>query len=150
MTRRGFLLALAGLLAAHQASAQGCPAVSGYAFYRLQDATGAYVIKTLDAAGSAASIGGECTSTRRCNAFTTAGQLKIVPAVPIFELMDASSPDTLECDGIYIASRTLTGLVLPAGVNADTLRQQGQGTLRNMQAAIAAANKVSGRCRTAG
>ncbi|PNH09186.1 Cathepsin L-like proteinase [Tetrabaena socialis] len=138
--------AMVVLLAAHQASAKGCPAVANYTFYRLQDATGAHLLGVLSS--SPAALGAACTVTPLCNAFTTAGELKIVPAAPIFELMDASSADTLECDGIYIArSRSFTGLDLPANVSIDTMRKRGQKALRNMQAAIASAQKVGSKLR---
>ncbi|PNH00156.1 Pro-cathepsin H, partial [Tetrabaena socialis] len=139
-------VAIVALLVALQASAKGCPTFANYTFYRLQDATGARVLGVLTSRPAA--LAAACTVTPLCNAFTTAGELKIVPAVPIFELMDASSADTLECDGIYIAtSRSFTGLDLPANVTIDTLRKRGQNALRNMQAAVASAQKVGSKLR---
>lgn len=100
------------------APAAACPAVAGYTFYRLQDAAGSVTLATLDAAAatSVSAIADVCASTPRCNAFTAAGQLRIVPTRPVFTALDASASDTQECDGIYVSARSLSGLILPVSL----------------------------------
>lgn len=89
----------------------------GYTFYQLQDATGGYVITRLDpaVASSPAALAAACDATPRCNAFTTNGLLKIVPASPVFAFVDLSSEDFGDCDGVYVSSRSLSGFMMPVG-----------------------------------
>ncbi|PNH09219.1 Digestive cysteine proteinase 2 [Tetrabaena socialis] len=109
MAARSGFLAVVALLAAHQASAKGCPVIDDFTFFQLHDATGEHLLDVV--ASSPADLAAACSATPPCNAFTTAGELKIVPAAPTFEAM----ADTLECDGIYVASRVLTSLDTPVG-----------------------------------
>eukprot|EP00198_Chlamydomonas_reinhardtii_P011896 XP_001701233.1 cysteine protease-related protein [Chlamydomonas reinhardtii] len=150
------ILALALALAAcstRMANAQpACPAVAGYTFYRLQDAAGSVTLATLDAAAatSVSAIADVCASTPRCNAFTAAGQLRIVPTRPVFTALDASASDTQECDGIYVSARSLSGLILPEGVDASTLARDGATKLGDSLAEQAAAKRVAAKLKEKG
>ncbi|KXZ49994.1 hypothetical protein GPECTOR_18g15 [Gonium pectorale] len=93
-----------------------CPSVANYTFYRLQDVPGAYLLQSLNGTIPApVGLGAVCGATPRCSAFTTMGDLKVVPMAPLFSVMDGSASDVLSCDGIYIATdgRTLAGLLPP-------------------------------------
>ncbi|GFR45964.1 hypothetical protein Agub_g7435, partial [Astrephomene gubernaculifera] len=137
--------------AADLTQAQGCPGVNGYSFYPLQEVAGAFTIRVRNLAGNLSDIAADCGRTPRCNGFSTRGQLLRVPLAPTFSFLDGSDPSTLPCDGTYIAaSRTLSGLIPPAGVNASKLRAESEKAYIGMQAVIAAANRVAAKLLESG
>ncbi|GFR48722.1 hypothetical protein Agub_g10679 [Astrephomene gubernaculifera] len=145
MPRGMFLLLLTALGAVSVANSAviSCPAVAGYTFYRLQEVPAAYTIQTLTVT-TPATIATTCASTMSCNAFTTLGELLIVPMKPVFTQMDVVDATLTNCDGIYVAAsstRSLTGLD-PTKVSLSAITTAGNKSARNMNAAIAAANNV--------
>ncbi|GIM04508.1 hypothetical protein Vretimale_9065, partial [Volvox reticuliferus] len=139
------LLLVAAICAVRLAGAQNaCPSVSGYSFYRLQGVSGSFLITTVSATNPV-DIANACDKTPRCNAFDTTGALRIVPMVPIFSVLDSSASDIGLCDGIYVARRVLTGLILPDGENADTIRQKGAKTLVAMNSFSTAVSRVAAK-----
>ncbi|EFJ42133.1 hypothetical protein VOLCADRAFT_107390 [Volvox carteri f. nagariensis] len=142
MKRAALILAIFCVFRLAAAQQQACPNVGGYAFYRLQEVSGAYTIKTVSAKNPV-DIAASCSSTPACNAFDTTGALKIVPMAPIFSVLDPSAADVSDCDGIYVARRTLTGLVLPDGVNANTMREAGAKKFVEMQTLKTVTSKVA-------
>lgn len=98
------------------------PVVPGYTFYQLQGIVG-YQLSTsslnlvgyhdapqLPQASLAAALADACSkfslkaNALSCNAFTTMGDLYIVPSKPRFTVLDmTSAADTFACDGVYVA-----------------------------------------------
>ncbi|GFR45442.1 hypothetical protein Agub_g6838 [Astrephomene gubernaculifera] len=144
MPQGTLLLLLVSLAALGLVNSQVCPSVEGYTFYRLQEVPAAYVIRTLSPAGTPTDIAAACSKASTCNAFTTLGDLLVVPMAPAFVSMDTSSdPSLTACDGVYVAaSRPFTGLRLPATVSLASLSKSGADTLRDMQATVTVARRV--------
>ncbi|KXZ51752.1 hypothetical protein GPECTOR_11g198 [Gonium pectorale] len=146
MRSSALLLSLALLCASRMTTGEPCASVAGYSFYRMQDALGAYSIKALDPATATtpAAIAAQCSRTDRCNAFTTSGELQIVPIIPAFSVLDGSAADAKHCDGVYVAiGKSLSGANVPADVTPAKLREAGNKQLKNLRAAVAAAKAVS-------
>lgn len=138
-----------------------CPAVDGYLFYRLQNAVGALMTRrgvpapTSTSASAALArmravqaLAAACDAAPVCNAFSTWGDLKVVPPSPVFEVLDSSSGSAFgACDGMYMRRQgSLLGLEYAAGqggVSPAANQQQAAGAARNMLATIEAARKVS-------
>ncbi|GIL90204.1 hypothetical protein Vretifemale_17861 [Volvox reticuliferus] len=139
------LLSVAGVLGI--ATAQGCPSVSGYVFYRLQDTPTALVLNNTATGLTPDAIAAACSVTKFCNAFDTGGALKLVPSMPIFTIMDGSLNETQPCDGTYISNRSLSGLTLPPDVNLTESAEIGAKKAKDMQAAAAAAKKVAAKLK---
>ncbi|GIL59533.1 hypothetical protein Vafri_14296 [Volvox africanus] len=129
--------------AVHLAGALGCPTVRGYVFYQGQEVSGALTLTVAPISGSPASIAAVCRTTRFCNAFDTTGALKLIPMVPIFLPLDATSGSKQSCGGLYVANRTLFGVTLPPDVDFEAVRDSGSRMAGEMQGAITAARKVS-------
>ncbi|GIL61723.1 hypothetical protein Vafri_16122, partial [Volvox africanus] len=122
---------------------------------------GAYIIKRMTEGGFA-ELADACGKTPRCNAFDTAtGALMTAPLVVVEAAISGGSRETKtslktnknddnRCEGIFLSNRTLTGLTLPAGENATTLRQKGSEALLSMKAVRVAADKVSAQLVAAG
>ncbi|GIL90202.1 hypothetical protein Vretifemale_17861 [Volvox reticuliferus] len=125
----------------------GCPSVSGYVFYRLQDTPTALVLNNTATGLTPDAIAAACSVTKFCNAFDTGGALKLVPSMPIFTIMDGSLNETQPCDGTYISNRSLSGLTLPPDVNLTESAEIGAKKAKDMQAAAAAAKKVAAKLK---
>ena len=131
-----------------------CPTVDGFAFHQLQNALGAFMGRVPDLpptsgpwADRVAAMSQACRRASLCTAFTTWGEIKVLPSDPLLEVLDSSPASQFgACDGTYIrTSGGVLGLAMEAsGHTRESLAAQGMETARNMAAAIQAARRVGG------
>lgn len=148
------------------------PVVSGYTFYQLQGVVGlsldtsaqsltgyhdvvlggdtfAVQLQLAQALATACSTAAFMPGARAlvCNAFTTFGDLYIVPSSPRFTKLDtSSSSDTYACDGVYVADgRAPLGLQFANASIPAAAEAAGAQAAKSMAALANAAAQVCSR-----